>query len=112
MIASLIKNIKQQMKKLTILFTSGIVIFMAITFLTTAPDNLPQESELIKGIWLSHVGNALLTYTNTMDNVFHQLSRLNYNRVYVDVYNDGTSYSSKYATRNYITALPFTNPLR
>jgi uncharacterized lipoprotein YddW (UPF0748 family) len=53
-----------------------------------------------------------LTYTNLTDNVFHQLSRLNYNRVYVDVYNNGTSYSSKFAPRNYIVALPFTNPLK
>ncbi len=58
------------------------------------------------------MGNAFLTYTTLTDNVFHQLSRLNYNRVYVDVYNNGTTYSSKYAPRNYLLSFPFTNPLK
>lgn len=58
------------------------------------------------------MGNAFLTYTTLTDNVFHQLSRLNYNRVYVDVYNNGTTYSSKYAPRNHLLSLPFTNPLK
>ena len=90
----------------------ALLIFVFIARLTTAPNSTPQNSEKIKGVWLTHVGNALLTYTSLTDNVFHQLSRLNYNRVYVDVYNDGTSYSSKYAPRNYIVGLPFTNPLK
>ena len=102
----------KHLKRLVWLFLSGIAIFTTITLLTIAPKHTPQQSELIKGVWLTHVGNAFLTYTHTTDNIFHQLSLLNYNRVYVDVYNGGTSYSSKYATRNYITSLPFTNPLR
>ena len=93
-----IANIFKQIKRLALLFASGIVIFVFLTFLTTAPNRIPQQSELIKGVWLSHVGNALLTYTNTTDNVFNQLSRLNYNRVYVDVYNGGTSYSIDFLT--------------
>jgi uncharacterized lipoprotein YddW (UPF0748 family) len=80
--------------------------------LTTAPNHTPQKSELIKGMWLGHVGNAFLTYTGLTDNAFHQLSRLNYNRVYVDVYNNGTTYSSKYAPRNYLLSLPFIKPLK
>ncbi|WP_202804215.1 glycoside hydrolase family 10 protein [Pleurocapsa sp. PCC 7319] len=80
--------------------------------MTFAPSHTPQSSKSIKGIWLSHVGNAFLTYTTLTDNVFHQLSRLNYNRVYVDVYNNGTTYSSKYAPRNYLLSFPFTNPLK
>ncbi|MGD1919251.1 MAG: family 10 glycosylhydrolase [Pleurocapsa sp.] len=63
-------------------------------------------------MWLTHIGNAFLTYTSLTDNAFYQLSRLNYNRVYVDVYNNGTTYSSKYAPRNYLLSLPFTNPLK
>ena len=89
-----------------------MIVWIFISRLTLAPTNMPAESPLIKGIWLSHVGNAWLTYTTQIDNAFYQLSRLNYNRVYVGVYNDGTAYPSKYAPRNYIVALPFTNPLK
>ncbi|MDJ0591730.1 MAG: family 10 glycosylhydrolase [Pleurocapsa sp. MO_226.B13] len=106
-----IRQIKR-FKRLILLFASGMVILVFLTFLTTAPDRAPQKSESIKGVWLTHVGNAFLTYASLTDNVFYQLSRLNYNRVYVDVYNGGTAYSSKYAPRNYLVALPFTNPLK
>ena len=87
-------------------------MFIVVSQLTVAPRHTADKSNLIKGIWLSHVGNAWLTYTSQTDNVFHQLARLNYNRVYVDVYNNGTTYSSKYAPRNYLLSLPFTNPLK
>lgn len=83
-----------------------------ITQLTTAPNYTPEKSQLIKGMWVSHIANAYLTYTGTMDNALHQLSKLNYNTVYIDVYNNGTCYSSKYAPRNYLMSLPFTNPLK
>ena len=105
-------KIIQQLKRLMFFFGSGTVLFLLITCLTIAPKHTPQQSNSIKGVWLTHVGNAFFTYTNTTDNFFYQLARLNYNRVYVDVYNRGTSYSSKYAERNYITSLPFTNPLK
>ena len=88
-----------------------IILFLVLSRLI-APSHTPQQSELIKGVWLSHFGNALLTYTSLTDNAFHQLSLLDYNRVYVDVYNGGTAYSSKYAPRNYLVSLPFTNPLK
>ena len=90
----------------------GIIVCLVLSRLTLAPTNIPAKSLSIKGIWLSHVGNAWLTYTTQLDNAFHQLSRLNYNRVYVGVYNGGTAYPSKYAPRNYISALPFVNPLK
>lgn len=102
----------RKIRNLLAIFSVAIVIFSIYSRLTFAPSHNPENSELIKGIWLSHVGNALLTYTNTTDNAFNQLSRLNYNRVYVDVYNAGTTYSSKYAPRNYLLSLPFTNPLK
>lgn len=106
------KFIFKQLKRLTSLVFISTIIFLIISWLTFAPSRTPEKSESIKGIWLSHVGNAFLTYTTLTDNVFHQLSRLDYNRVYVDVYNDGTTYSSKYAPRNYLLSLPFTNPLK
>ncbi len=102
----------KQIKRSLLWFTVGIIIFIILSRLTLAPNYTPQQSNSIKGVWLSHYGNAFLTYTTLTDNVFHQLSRLNYNRVYVDVYNNGTTYSSKYAPRNYLCSLPFINPLK
>lgn len=106
------KFIWRRAKKLALLFTIGIVAFFSLNRITTAPSHTPQKSEMIKGMWLSHHGNAFLTYTGRTDNAFNQLSRLNYNRVYVDVYNKGTTYPSKYAPRNHLLALPLTNPLQ
>ena len=102
----------KQIKRSLLWFAIGIIIFIILSRLTLAPNYTPQRSNSIKGVWLTHVGSAFLTYTALTDNVFHQLSRLNYNRVYVDVYNGGTTYSSKYAPRNYLLSLPFTNPLK
>ncbi|NJK57184.1 MAG: family 10 glycosylhydrolase [Pleurocapsa sp. SU_5_0] len=87
----------------------GIIIF---NILTAAPTNTPQTSDRIKGVWLSHVGNSLLTYTSAIDNVFYRLSQQNYNTVYVDVYNGGTTYPSKYSSRNKLISFPFTDPLQ
>ncbi|MEL7417772.1 MAG: family 10 glycosylhydrolase [Cyanobacteria bacterium J06629_2] len=97
---------------MSILFGMVLALCFLLSRLTLAPIHSPAESQVIKGIWLSHVGNAWLTYTTQTDNAFHQLSRLNYNRVYVDVYNDGTTYPSKYAPRNYLLSAPLTNPLK
>ncbi len=36
----------------------------------------------------------------SLDNVFHQLSRLNFNQVYISVYNNGVTYPSKISDRN------------
>jgi uncharacterized lipoprotein YddW (UPF0748 family) len=87
----------------------GMIIF---NILTVAPTNIPATSNAIKGVWLTHVGNSLLTYTGAIDNVFHRLSRQNYNTVYVDVYNGGTTYASKHTARNKLIALPLTDPLQ
>lgn len=106
------KYIINQFQKLIWLFFVGIIICLLFSRLTLAPPHQPVKSTAIKGVWLSHYGNAFLTYTALADNALHQLSRLNYNRVYVDVYNGGTTYSSKYAPRNYLLSLPFTNPLK
>ena len=103
--------IVRRIKRLVI-FLVGIIICICLSLLTLAPTNQPEESQVIKGIWLSHVGNAWLTYTTQTDNAFYRLSRLNYNRVYLDVYNNGTTYPSKHAPRNYLLALPFTDPLK
>ena len=108
----ILKFIIKQVQKLILLFLIGIIIVWFLSKLTFAPPHQPNESTTIKGVWLSHYGNAFLTYATLADNAFHQLSRLNYNRVYVDVYNGGTTYSSKYAPRNHLLSLPFTNPLK
>lgn len=106
------KFIVRQIRQLSKFLAIGIVVFWLLSRLTLAPSHTPEASVSIKGVWLSHFGNAFLTYTNLTDNALHQLSQLNYNRVYVDVYNGGTTYSSKYAPRNYLLSLPFTNPLK
>ncbi|MEM8830979.1 MAG: hypothetical protein AAGE96_16715 [Cyanobacteria bacterium P01_G01_bin.19] len=100
------KFLVRQTIRVAYLLAIALALFIAVSLLMVAPESTPQQSDSIKGIWFGHVGNAFLTYTNLTDNIFHQLSGLNYNRVYVDVYNNGTSYSSKYAPRNYIVALP------
>ena len=107
-----LKFINRQIQRIAPIFAIALLTLILIISFTTAPNHTPIKSELIRGVWLTHVGNGFLTYTASTDNVFHQLSRLNYNRVYVDVYNNGTAYSSKYAPRNYLVALPFTNPLK
>jgi uncharacterized lipoprotein YddW (UPF0748 family) len=71
-----------------------------------------QKPDTIQGIWVTHLGISLLSYTTLLDNAFHQLSRLNFNRIYVDVYNGGVIYPSKYAPRNNRVSLPYTNPLQ
>lgn len=105
------KFIFKQIKRLIWLFITGIAIFLLLSRLTVAPSSVSQQSPIIKGMWFSHVGNAFLTYSSLIDNKFYQLSRLGYNRIYVDVYNNGTTYSSKYAPRNYLVSFPTTNPL-
>ena len=102
------KKIKRSLK-LTITIAIAIILFHTFT---TAPKHTPQTSDKIKGVWLTHVGNSLLTYTGLSDNIFHQLSLQNFNRVYVDVYNGGTTYPSNYAPRNKLISLPLTDPLQ
>lgn len=89
-----------------------LVGFLLFNLFTIAPSNTPQTSGKIKGVWLTHVGNSLLTYTGRLDNVFYHLSQQNFNTVYVDVYNRGTIYPSNYAPRNKLVSLPFSDPLQ
>ena len=98
-------------KSLSLIITSAIAI-LSLKFFTLAPTHSPQNINSIRGVWLSHVGNAFLSYTTLTDNAFSQLSRLNYNRVYLDVYNGGTTYASKYAPRNYLLSFPVFNPFK
>ncbi len=93
-----------------ILIVANAII--TISLLTLAPPHKPESSNLIKGVWMTHLGTSLLSYTTAIDNIFHQLSNLNFNRVYVDVYNGGTIYPSQYVSRNYKISLPFTDPLK
>ena len=102
---------RKQKRSLKFLLTLiiGIAIF---NIFTIAPTNTPQVSNQIKGVWLTHVGNSLLAYTGSVDNVFHRLSKQNFNTVYVDVYNGGTTYYSQYSPRNKLVSLPLTDPLK
>jgi uncharacterized lipoprotein YddW (UPF0748 family) len=90
-----------------------IVAICLIKLLTPLPPyQLPQKTDIIQGIWITHLGVSLLNYTTLLDNAFHQLSRLKFNRIYIDVYNGGVIYPSKYAPRNERVSLPFTDPLK
>jgi len=102
---------KQHKRYLKFSFTV-ITAIITLNVLTTTPTNIPQGSDTIKGVWITHLGNSLLTYTSLIDNVFYRLSCQNYNAVYVDVYNGGTTYPSKYISRNNLISFPFTDPLR
>ncbi len=102
----------EKLKKLVKLGLIAMLMSIVVSLLTIAPPHQPQSSNLIKGVWLTHLGNSFLIYTTAIDNVFHQLSRLNFNRVYISVYNKGTIYPSEYGLRNYQVALPRTDPLR
>ncbi|MGB3692190.1 MAG: family 10 glycosylhydrolase [Spirulinaceae cyanobacterium] len=101
----------KNLKKLVRLGLIATLIAIVLNLLTIAPPHQPQPSNLIKGVWLTHSGNSFLNYTTTIDNVFHRLSRLNFNRVYISVYNKGTIYPSQYGLRNHQVSLPKTDPL-
>ena len=92
-----------------------LIVLVAISIKLIAPVSPYQASKnnpQIQGVWISHKGTSFLNYITLLDNAFHQLSRLEFNRVYVDVYNGGVTYPSKHAPRNYKASLPFTDPLR
>ena len=100
---------KNKLIKFGLTILVGVLLF---NLLSIAPNSKPQISETIKGVWVTHVGNSLLTYTGRLDNVFHHLSQQNFNTVYVDVYNRGTTYPSNYAPRNKLVSLPLRDPLQ
>jgi uncharacterized lipoprotein YddW (UPF0748 family) len=89
-----------------------VVAIAGCNKITQAPPHQPQNQQEIQGVWLTHLGTAFYVYTGQLDNVFHQLSRLNFNRVYVSVYNDGVTYPTQVSFRNNLASLPFTNPLK
>jgi uncharacterized lipoprotein YddW (UPF0748 family) len=88
------------------------IAIVLINWLTTASLHTPQASKQIKGVWMTHVGTAFLSYTSLIDNTFNELSRLNFNRVYVDVYNGGTIYPSRYVNKTKWAFLPVIDPLQ
>ncbi|ELR96357.1 glycoside hydrolase family 10 protein [Gloeocapsa sp. PCC 73106] len=88
-----------------------LLIVTGCTKITEAPPHQPQQEQVIKAVWLTHVGNAFYTYTGRLDDVLHQISRLNFNRVYVGVYNNGVTYPTRVSYRNRETNIPWFNPL-
>jgi uncharacterized lipoprotein YddW (UPF0748 family) len=96
--------------KLLLLWTTIAII--SINWLTTTSPHIPEASKRIKGVWMTHVGTSFLSYTSLIDNIFNELSRLNFNRVYVDVYNGGTIYPSRYVNKTKWAFLPFIDPLK
>ncbi len=93
-------------------FLIVLIIILVKILIPVTPFKDSQNNNRIQGVWMTHIGTSLLSYIPLMDNAFHQLSRLQFNRVYVDVYNGGVTYSSKYAPRNYKLSFPFTDPLK
>ncbi len=102
---------KKRIIKFMTIFFLVIGVIIGWNKITEMPPHQPQTSQNIRGVWMTHVGNAFYAYTGQLDDVFHQLSRLNFNRVYVGVYNDGVSYSTKVSFRNHLTSLSLINPL-
>ena len=102
---------KKRILKFMTIFFLVIGVIIGWNKITEKPPHQPQNSQQIRGVWMTHVGNAFYAYTGQLDDVFHQLSRLNFNRVYVGVYNDGVSYATKVSFRNHLTSLSLINPL-
>lgn len=99
----------KRLKQGVIFVISAILLILILQNFTEAPPHLPQNSQVIRGVWITHVGNAFYAWTGQLDNVFYQLSRLNFNQVYISVYNDGVTYPSKVSHRNWETNLPLYN---
>ena len=90
---------------------SALIFIGGCQKITEAPPHQPQASEEIRGVWLTHVGNTFYAVTGQLDDVCHQLARLNFNRIYLSVYNDGVTYPSKVSHRNRETNIPIHNSL-
>ena len=84
----ILKRVGRWGKRMAIASATAIVVIGTYHKLTEAPPHQPEETEQIRGMWMTHVGNAFYAATGQLDDVFHQLSRLNFNRVYISVYND------------------------
>ncbi|NEQ46102.1 MAG: family 10 glycosylhydrolase [Leptolyngbya sp. SIOISBB] len=96
----------KRLKQGAIFFIIAIFLILIFQKVTEAPPHQPQTSQVIRGVWMTHVGSAFYAWTGQLDDVFHQLSRLNFNRVYISVYNDGVTYPSQISHRNQETNLP------
>lgn len=106
-----IKRFIKRAKKIIWLGLALLLIVTGCTKITEAPPHQPQAEQIIKAVWLSHLGNAFYAYTGRLDDIFHQISRLNFNRVYVSVYNNGLTYPTQVSYRNRETKLPLLNLL-
>lgn len=106
-----LSKLPKRLKQSVIFFISAILLIIVFNTVIEAPIHQPQNSQVIRGVWITHIGNAFYAWTGQLDNVFHQLSRLNFNRVYISVYNDGVTYPSKLSHRNRETNLPLPNTL-
>ncbi|MGK7944131.1 MAG: glycoside hydrolase family 10 protein [Microcystaceae cyanobacterium] len=103
--------INKKIVKFAKIFILVTLLIVGCNQLTQAPPHQPKDSSTIRGVWLTHVGNAFYAYTGQLDNVFHQLSRLNFNRVYISVYNDGVTYPTNVSFQNHLVSLSLINPL-
>ncbi|MEO0532668.1 MAG: family 10 glycosylhydrolase [Cyanobacteria bacterium P01_A01_bin.123] len=108
---SYMKRLKAWVRKGLVVAISVIVVISGCQKITEAPPHQPQTSQEIRGVWMTHVGNAFYAATGRLDDVFHQLSHLNFNHVYISVYNDGVTYPSQIIYRNRETNIPILNPL-
>jgi uncharacterized lipoprotein YddW (UPF0748 family) len=84
----------------------GFVLLLAIAlvshFLHQAPI-YPQKTSSNKetrGVWMTHIGTALLYFTATQDEAVYQLASLHFNRIYPAVWDSGyTLYPSAVAKK-------------
>jgi uncharacterized lipoprotein YddW (UPF0748 family) len=53
-----------------------------------------------RGVWMTHLGNALLYFSSTQDEAMYQLASLHFNRLYPAVWDSGyTLYPSAVAKK-------------
>ncbi len=105
------KRWRKCVRRWLLFMLSVVVIVGGCLKITEAPPHQPEATSPIQGVWLTHVGTAFYASTGQLDNIFHQLSRLNFNHVYVCVYNNGVTYPSQVGYRNPETHIPLLNPL-
>ena len=71
-----------------------------------------QNYRYIRGVWLTNIATAFFHHTTLLDNVFHHISRSDYNRIYLSTYGIiGTIYPSKQIKSHPLFVPPFTDPL-
>lgn len=83
---------KKFLKKLTRITLYSFLILLGLFFaisLHVAPKHKPQQTKELRGVWLTNIGTAFLHHTTQLDEVFHDLSTLNFNTIYPAVWNRG-----------------------